>query len=141
MALEFLVEFGNVYGPSVVKDCVQALKHTLLCKVHLVDQEPVTFLDSSKQGTIAPPELDVIAVGRALVVFSGRIFASKEVHHVSLLAQVDPGELPTTHSRQILDETGLTNSRRPFYQGRFLQLERPKQAVKIRLGCLGIKRK
>ena len=47
VAFEFLAEFWDVDGTPVVQNRVQSFQDTLLSKVHLVNQEPVTFLDSA----------------------------------------------------------------------------------------------
>jgi hypothetical protein len=133
VTLKLSVEFWNVYGSSMVKDCIQAFQYTLLGEVHLIDQEPVAFLDRPEEGAIAPPELNIFTITRlwATVVVGCGILATKKVHHVRLLTQVDSGEQPATYSGQVFDEAGFSNSRRSFYQGWLLQLMSSQQPMEI----------
>ena len=133
MTFEFLIEFWNIHSSPVIEYGVQTLQHALLSKVHLIDQEPVPLFDCPEENTIAPPELDIFMVVLDIAIFcmDGWILATKEVHHVCLLAQVHPRERSAADLGQIFNETSLSNSWRTFDQDWLLQLIRSQQSMKI----------
>ena len=104
----------------MVKNRVQAFKNGLLGQVHLVDEQPVALLDRGEENTVAPFELDLILVvitfvcSHSFAYMHGRsacrILRAKQVHHISLLAQVDSDQFAARDSRHLLDESSLTHT-------------------------------
>jgi hypothetical protein len=46
----------------MVQNSIESFEDTLLCKVHLINEQPVALLDSLQEYTVAPSKLDVVFI-------------------------------------------------------------------------------
>lgn len=136
MAVELPVELGDVNCAAVIQNSVQALEDALLGEVHLVDEEPVPLFDRPEEGTVAPPERDVLGVALLLapLLVDLGVLAAEQIHHVGLLAEVDSRQRPSADLGQVLNQAGLSDARRALDEDWLVQLVGAKETVQVRPG-------